>query len=1730
MLSATAKKRSALCLGLVALLALLAGLFGFYGSADEANPVGLGDIRYTWERSIYEDVTLSHVMSYNNNKDQKTYTVSFDPRTAALKPVLAYGGNVMSGSTMSSLVAREEEAGRHVVFGINGDAYDTSNGVSNGIMINEARLITSSNAAYGFGFKADGSVVYGSAALQMQASVGETVLSLQAVNKERKMDTEGVYFLTEDFDDVTNSTEAGVEVLLNVSADQLEEGLRIGTPLSLTVEQVVTVERNPDRNQTPIGAGKAVLAAHRDSSRYDFLASLTPGTAVTVSVEDVSDDRIDWAEVETGMGIFHLLLDNGVVPEGVLSDTAVHPRTSMGIKADGSVVLMQNDGRQVGWANGLSFQQMIEYMRDELGCVTIFNFDGGGSSTISVTLPGDERASVLNRPSDGHERANTNALLFVATEEPVEGSPVEQLHLYPETDAGYAPKAMVLEGGKLTLDVKATDSRYYAASLEGQTVEFSVESDDASIGNVDENGVFTANKGAGTGRVIAKVGEVTQTFEIEVVDSITLIETDLTILSIAPGKTQKMDFRAYKDGVPVMCSPESLTFALDPQTLGSVAADGTFTATEGQGTGNLVVSYKDYSLTIPVEVGKMPVLINDFEVDFEDESNTWNRYYTNIPQNGGWGQISINRDERYIKSGDGSLRIDYDFATNPLTGTVAIEIGESGYTTLEGQPTAIGCWVYGDGNGGWFRIQLVGGVYAGDTYIDWVGWKYIETPIPTNAPFPYKIQRAVRLLGTASVCNNKKGTIYVDSLRAIYDFKNDDVDAPVLVENSVSPAEGGLTADRQQEIRLRVQDARVGENPYTGIATDRTQMFINNKQVENLQQTVNADGSVDIIYHPGALDQLRPGKQNVRVRVEDNFGNKSFFEWSFTVEGYAVQLIEHAPETDVIYAGQTFTYGITPENYKNFTQYDLQLAYNSQSLELVGDPAVDERLHVTAMNVDREAGLIELVVIGMNAQTTPETDMISFTFRARDEVSGTAGIEVLRSEVTESDVIGVTDLILNGYDGRLDYKYVLSNKGVTHGSVSELTVRTADGQPVSGMGFTVTRNGEPYAFDGLTDENGMLSTAEFLSAEVGTVYRITAVSEGLTSNCLELTVLDSLGSVDPQKIVLTVGQDASTMVGVSWETSFAAAEGKVRYALDEAMTNPVWVDATASTVVTVLDNLDREYRAWGAYLTGLQPDTLYYYQVGSEAGWSQVYSFRTAPADEATIAFYGDIQGGPASFPATVEALTARFGEVDLSLLAGDVADNAQMYSEWTAIDQNLAPYLRTGMWAATVGNHDAYYEGQAFSTFFYGPDNGTDGSRRNYWFEIGDILFFNFDTEAGYGSYDPGYTAQKELMKQVMADTDKTFKVVLMHRSAYPMRYDEPEIRALAPFFEECGVDLVLSGHDHIYNRTTMLNGEKTAGGVTYVVGGSASGSKYYEADPNGRPWADVVYDDNNPVFSLLRQTENELIFEAYALIGGEATLIDSFTVGKQVEAEISAEHAAVTSGPLRFGRETVFTVIPESGYLIQSVTVNGSPVELTENTFTVIPEGDLSIEVLVEQQTFTVTFNQPEGGTLTGDASAVYGESKTFTATPDPGWKLTSVKVNGEQVEVTDGSFTVENITDDLFIEAAFEREVYTVDITCNHAEISGERTAGYGESLTFTLNNISEGYRLVSVKVNGETVELSEDNTFTVENITGDVSVIVEFSQRGTCAGGLEGSALGLGLLCLIAAAALKKVRAR
>src|SRR5690606_25730174 len=116
--------------------------------------------------------------------------------------------------------------------------------------------------------------------------------------------------------------------------------------------------------------------------------------------------------------------------------------------------------------------------------------------------------------------------------EPVAENPVEKIHIYPNIEGNYSTKALLLEKGKMQFDVKATDRNYYKASLEGKDITYRIENEGSSnIGTITNDGLFTANTGTGKGKVIASVGDIEAAYEIELVDEITSIETDVTILS-----------------------------------------------------------------------------------------------------------------------------------------------------------------------------------------------------------------------------------------------------------------------------------------------------------------------------------------------------------------------------------------------------------------------------------------------------------------------------------------------------------------------------------------------------------------------------------------------------------------------------------------------------------------------------------------------------------------------------------------------------------------------------------------------------------------------------------------------------------------------------------------------------------------------------------------------------------------------------------------------------------------------------------------------------------------------------------------------------------------------------------------------------------------------------------------------------------------------------------------------
>ena len=119
-------------------------------------------------------------------------------------------------------------------------------------------------------------------------------------------------------------------------------------------------------------------------------------------------------ELLMAVGGSHIILENGQIKDVDMKDSfgyTAHPRTVVGIKENGTVILAVIDGRQSALSNGASLEKCAELMRS-LGAETAINLDGGGSSTMVVLDDGEY--TVKNSPSDGKLRNVYNSLLVIA--------------------------------------------------------------------------------------------------------------------------------------------------------------------------------------------------------------------------------------------------------------------------------------------------------------------------------------------------------------------------------------------------------------------------------------------------------------------------------------------------------------------------------------------------------------------------------------------------------------------------------------------------------------------------------------------------------------------------------------------------------------------------------------------------------------------------------------------------------------------------------------------------------------------------------------------------------------------------------------------------------------------------------------------------------------------------------------------------------------------------------------------------------------------------------------------------------------------------------------------------------------------------------------------------------------------------------------------------------------------
>jgi hypothetical protein len=177
-------------------------------------------------------------------------------------------------------------------------------------------------------------------------------------------------------------------------------------PAAPRQDLVGTIAAIGSGESTDIPPDGAVLVAR--GSAATPLSLLPVSTPVTVRIPLPTT----WASVTDAVSAGPTLVRNGrpIFNAGEALTLAQlrgrEPRTAIGQRADGSIVMVAVDGRRRGWSIGITNWDMAQTLV-RYGCMTGFALDSGGSTTVAFD------GTVLNRPSDtGGERAVGEALVI----------------------------------------------------------------------------------------------------------------------------------------------------------------------------------------------------------------------------------------------------------------------------------------------------------------------------------------------------------------------------------------------------------------------------------------------------------------------------------------------------------------------------------------------------------------------------------------------------------------------------------------------------------------------------------------------------------------------------------------------------------------------------------------------------------------------------------------------------------------------------------------------------------------------------------------------------------------------------------------------------------------------------------------------------------------------------------------------------------------------------------------------------------------------------------------------------------------------------------------------------------------------------------------------------------------------------------------------------------------------
>lgn len=297
-------------------------------------------------------------------------------------------------------------------------------------------------------------------------------------------------------------------------------------------------------------------------------------------------------------------------------------------------------------------------------------------------------------------------------------------------------------------------------------------------------------------------------------------------------------------------------------------------------------------------------------------------------------------------------------------------------------------------------------------------------------------------------------------------------------------------------------------------------------------------------------------------------------------------------------------------------------------------------------------------------------------------------------------------------------------------------------------------------------------------------------------------------------------------------------------------------------------------------LSGLAPGSIYYYRLSSAQGpLTSRIAFRTAPASNVsdfTFIAFGDSGTGSQAQMDLAQRMSA--DSFDLILHTGDVvypAGEARHYDP-----RFFTPYadmLQRAPIFPAVGNHDLITLGLPYSDAFHLPSNNSLNTELYYSFEYGDAKFISLDTTVfGHIPFGP----HMSWLQTELASNSRRWLIVYFHIPIFSSgTHGNDRILEynLLPLLEGYGVDLVVSGHDHNYERFNPIkrfNNDPAFPGIPHIVtGGGGAGTRGVSRQ------SDTAYAERCNHYTRFEVSRDRIRGQAIRIDGA---IIDSFDIVK--------------------------------------------------------------------------------------------------------------------------------------------------------------------------------------------------------------------------------------------------------